>query len=238
MSNAIVDMLDQTVERVAKAFGEDAGKAVEKLYKDSSGKLKDVIKNTVENDASKADDIKKILARMDKNAERTVAEDASQETKDAIKAEKERMQAKLHRDLAKALDPDSAEAEAKLRKTSTILGRQLRGGGEQQPAARWAAHHIVPEYHDIDGAEEARDALAKVDVPIIDKANGVWLPGSSAQAADEGFAGIPHSVIHTDTYGSAVAARLKALGPNATQADVTGELGNIKSEIQDGTFPH
>lgn len=48
MSNGIVEALDQAVKRVAKAMGEDAGKAVEKLYRDTGGKLKDAVERTVE----------------------------------------------------------------------------------------------------------------------------------------------------------------------------------------------
>lgn len=76
MSNGIVDALDQALARVTKAMGEDAGKAVEKLYRTTGGKLKQAVERTVEADAGKAADIKKIAEQMDKNAAKTVSTDA------------------------------------------------------------------------------------------------------------------------------------------------------------------
>lgn len=99
MSNGIVQALDQVVVRVGKAMGKDAGKAVESLYRDTSGKLKEVIERTVENDASKAADIKKILADMDENAAKTV-------TNDAERAAQADTNAVLHKKLADILDPN------------------------------------------------------------------------------------------------------------------------------------
>jgi hypothetical protein len=99
MSNGIVQALDQVVGRVSKAMGQDAGKAVESLYRDTSGNLKDVIKNTVEADSQKAEDIKKILADMDKNATKSITSEAERNAQADTNAV-------LHKKLATILDPD------------------------------------------------------------------------------------------------------------------------------------
>lgn len=98
MSNAIVRALDQTAKRLAKALGDDAGKAVEKLYRTGSGRLKKVVERTLQADEERAGDIKKILADMDKNAVRTV-------TTDAQRAGQTRAQAALRSKLKAMLDP-------------------------------------------------------------------------------------------------------------------------------------
>ncbi|MGH6657206.1 MAG: HNH/ENDO VII family nuclease [Actinocrinis sp.] len=98
MSNAIVQALDQTAKRLAKALGEDAGNAVEKLYRTSGGRLKKVVERTIQADAEKAEDIKKILADMEGNAARTV-------TTDAERAAQSRTQAALRSNLRAMLDP-------------------------------------------------------------------------------------------------------------------------------------
>ena len=98
MSNGIVEALDQAVKRVAKAMGEDAGKAVEKLYRDTGGKLKDVVERTVEADAAKAADIKKIAEEMERNATKDVSTTAERRAQaDA--------QAGLRKKLTSILDP-------------------------------------------------------------------------------------------------------------------------------------
>ena len=79
MSNGVVEALDQAVTRLGKSLGKDAGKAIEKLYRTTSGKLKKAVERTVETDAERAGDIKKILADMEQNATKTVTSDAEKD---------------------------------------------------------------------------------------------------------------------------------------------------------------
>ena len=98
MSNAIVEALDKAVERVGKALGKDAGKAVEDLYRDADGKVKDVVKRTLEADSDKAEEMKKILGDMDENAAKTVTTDAEREEQAAA-------QEALRKRMSDVLDP-------------------------------------------------------------------------------------------------------------------------------------
>jgi hypothetical protein len=89
-------------------MGEVIGKAVEPL--------KDVVERTVESDASKAADIKKILADMDENATKTVANDAERDAQADTNAV-------LHKKLASILDP-AGEV-----KTGPVTFRPPKAGG-------------------------------------------------------------------------------------------------------------
>lgn len=79
MSNGIVKSLDEVVGRLSRALGEDAGKAVEKLYRTTSGNVKKNLERSVEADARKAADIRKIIDAMDRNATKTVTGDAEKQ---------------------------------------------------------------------------------------------------------------------------------------------------------------
>jgi hypothetical protein len=98
MSNGIVEALDQVAVRVSRALGRDVGKAVEGLYRDAGGRLRGVVKDTVEADGHSAGSIKKILTEMDANAARSVASDAER----SVQADSN---AVLHKKLAAILDP-------------------------------------------------------------------------------------------------------------------------------------
>lgn len=100
MTNAIIEALDQAVKRVGQALGQDAGKAVEKLYRDTDGNLKDVIERTVKADAEQANEIQKITDEMVKNANKSVA------TRSARNAQAD-AQAGLRKKMQRILDPDA-----------------------------------------------------------------------------------------------------------------------------------
>ncbi|MBS2965650.1 hypothetical protein KGA66_21545 [Actinocrinis puniceicyclus] len=123
MSNGIVQALDQVATRVSKAVGKDAGKAVEDLYRDAGGRLKDVIKNTVEADAGKAADIKKILDEMDHNAAKRVTNDAERTTRADTNAV-------LHKKLAEILDPKGEV------KAGPVTFRPPKGGASPDEIAQ------------------------------------------------------------------------------------------------------
>jgi hypothetical protein len=100
VSNAITEALDQAVERVGKALGQDAGSAIEKLYRDTDGNLKDVIERTTKADADKADEIKKIADDMAKNADKDVTTQAERNAQADT-------QAGLRKKLTGILDPEA-----------------------------------------------------------------------------------------------------------------------------------
>lgn len=81
MSNGVVEALDQAAVRLGKAMGKDAGKAIEKLYRTTSGRLKKTIERSIETDTERAGEIKKILADMDQNAARTVTSNAERDAR-------------------------------------------------------------------------------------------------------------------------------------------------------------
>ena len=98
MSNGVIQALDDTAKRLGKSLGEDTGKAVEKLYRTAGGKVKKNVERSVEADAAKAADIKKILADMESNASKSVGTDAE-------KAAQAKEHAVLRSKLKGALDP-------------------------------------------------------------------------------------------------------------------------------------
>lgn len=79
MSNGAVEALDQAVKRLSKSLGQDAGKAVEKLYRTAGGKLKQSVERSIETDTERAGEIKKIVADMEHNATKTVTSDAERD---------------------------------------------------------------------------------------------------------------------------------------------------------------
>lgn len=99
MSNGVVQALDQAVMRLGKSLGADAGKAVEKLYRTTGGKLKQAAERTIEADASKAAEIKKIAEQMEKNAAKNVTTTAEKKAQGAT-------QAQLRSKLKKLLTPE------------------------------------------------------------------------------------------------------------------------------------
>ena len=92
MSDAIVKSLDQVVARLSKTLGEDAGKAVEKLYRTTGGNVSKNLERTVGADAEKAADLKKIVEQMDRNAAKSVTTDAEKKAQaDAQQALRSKM---------------------------------------------------------------------------------------------------------------------------------------------------
>lgn len=136
MSNGIVEALDQAAKRVAKAMGEDAGKAVEKLYRDTGGKLKDSVERTVESDAGKAAEIKKIAEDMEKNAAKTV-------TTRAEKKAQADAQEGLRKRLSRVLDPSTEKASFGS-STSTDYKKTFFGANPDQ-SGNVVVHHAVEQ---------------------------------------------------------------------------------------------
>lgn len=94
MSNAIVEALEKAAERVGKALGEKAGKAVEDLYRDAAGRLKATVERTLEADADNAAEIQKIADQMVHNASQAVSTDTERRAQaDAQAALRKRLQA-------------------------------------------------------------------------------------------------------------------------------------------------
>jgi hypothetical protein len=180
MSNAIVEALERTVERVAKAFGEDAGKAVQQLYRDSSGKVKDVVERTVKAEEGNASDIKKILEDMDRNASGKFTSYADRtartETQDALRG---RLNDIL--DPPRGLEADlglSDRATGALRRLENLkqdpLGEvnKLENHNHYSAARREAAGDVVARKPDgtpfshIGDLQQARDGLKNVKAAL------------------------------------------------------------------------
>jgi len=96
VSNAIVEALERAAERVGKALGDKAAKAVEDLYRDASGRVKGTVARTLEADAESAAEIQKIADQMAHNASRSVGTDTERRVQtDAQAALRKRLQAIL-----------------------------------------------------------------------------------------------------------------------------------------------
>ena len=111
--------------------------------------------------------------------------------------------------------------------SSEVLGRNLEASGTQRPS-NTAAHHIVAG--DDPRAAVARGILAREGIDINQDVNGVFLPKNSNYANPPAQT---HSTIHTNRYYQEVNSRLL----NAAPGQVGQELGNIKAELLNGTFP-
>jgi RHS repeat-associated protein len=61
VSNQIIKALEHGAQKMGKAIGEDAGKAVKDFYQDTGTRLKKVAENHVENDAKHAAEMEKLL---------------------------------------------------------------------------------------------------------------------------------------------------------------------------------
>ncbi|NUQ99114.1 MAG: hypothetical protein HOY79_22020 [Streptomyces sp.] len=113
MTNQIVKALERAAEKMGKAAGEDAGKAVKDLYHDTGKRLKRAADNHVENDAKHAAELER-LAKRPRTEETPVyhmADDGS----------------------IRRLNPDGSHSEltdadrAKLGLDSTSIGRPVKG---------------------------------------------------------------------------------------------------------------
>jgi filamentous hemagglutinin len=98
VSNPIVEALQRAAQRVGTALGDKAGKAVEDLYRDTSGRVKAAVQRTLDADAESAAEIRKIADQMEHNASRTV----STQTERRGQAD---TQAALRKRLTAILDP-------------------------------------------------------------------------------------------------------------------------------------
>lgn len=99
MSNGAVEALDQAAKRLGAALGKDASQAVEKLYRTTTGRLKQAVERTVEADAGKAAEIKKIAEDMERNAAKKVTTTAERDAQ-------AQTQAQLRSKLKKLLTPE------------------------------------------------------------------------------------------------------------------------------------
>lgn len=98
MTNAIGQALDSAVERFGKAAAQDAGKAVEGLYRDTDTTVQKVVGDTVKADTEHATRIKSIADDMEANAKRT----------DITAGEKSGAQQALNSRLKSILEPGPA----------------------------------------------------------------------------------------------------------------------------------
>jgi RHS repeat-associated protein len=103
-----------------------------------------------------------------------------------------------------------------------------------------AAHHIVL-FEASKGprgqfARQSRGVLRKFGIHINDADNGVFLPTANHPSGPA----TRHQVVHTKTYTQAVRNRLQAAAstPGATRATIQHELGQIRTELENGVFPY
>lgn len=96
------------------------------------------------------------------------------------------------------------------------------------------AHHIVASTHR--RAADARKILDKYQIDINDAANGVGLKPTGARPAHHGT-GL-HSHRGIDAVDRRLRAAVQGVDDWATgRAKVLEELGNIRTDILNGTFP-
>lgn len=115
---------------------------------------------------------------------------------------------------------------------SKILGDSLRAGGESPPADGYEAHHMVPSNAGGPAMDALRSRLAGMGLDLNTAANGVWLPGSDSTPV----VGEPayHPRLNNTEYLSAVDDAFR----NVTTVDqALAVLADIKSQLQNGTFP-
>jgi hypothetical protein len=96
----------------------------------------------------------------------------------------------------------------------------------QAPEADQEAHHIVAKTANNADAQATREILAAAEIDVDDPANGVFLDRSV------------HRGIHTNAYYAAVRQRLEQAYAADGAEGVKQELGNIKTQIVAGIFPH
>lgn len=112
---------------------------------------------------------------------------------------------------------------------SQRLRANLTSSGVSQPP-NTATHHIVA--HSDPRAAVARAILAGQGIDIDDAMNGVFLPSNSRVPNPSG-ANV-HSSLHTDVYYKEVNSRLM----RAQASTIPNVLGQIRSELLAGNFPH
>jgi hypothetical protein len=119
------------------------------------------------------------------------------------------------------------------RSNSRKLGDNLEAAGMSQPAAGYVPHHMIPTRDGGALIDAVRAKLATLGLnDLNDAANGVWLPGyRSAPTADEPAY---HERLHNGDYFEAVARVFVGV---TTIDEANDALAQIRSQLQDGTFP-
>jgi hypothetical protein len=110
---------------------------------------------------------------------------------------------------------------------SAILRANMKSAGVKPPPFPNAAHHIVAV--EAEAAAAARAHLEKLGIDINDAANGVFM-----RYTEKGL-GPSHLDIHTKAYYAEVNQRI--LGTTSA-GEARTALGNIASQMQQGTFPY
>jgi RHS repeat-associated protein len=111
--------------------------------------------------------------------------------------------------------------------SSAQLARNMEASGIVRQAGT-AAHHIVAG--GARAAEPARRVLTRFKVEINAAENGVFLPDRAASAAP----GMYHRTLHTQRYYEGVNNALRDV---RTRQEALEVLGDIRDQLQSGTFP-
>lgn len=98
MSNPIVAALEQMAERVGRTLSQDAGKAIENMYRQAGKRTEDVVRRITETDAEHAGKLVEIAEQMGQRAPAAAATDAERAAQSAERA-------RLRRQFSDILDP-------------------------------------------------------------------------------------------------------------------------------------
>ena len=98
MANPIVAALEQMAERVGRTLSKDAGKAIEKMYREAGKRTEDVVKRTVQTDEEHARKLLEIAEQLGRNESTKAVAVAEKQAQAATRAT-------LRKQFAQVLDP-------------------------------------------------------------------------------------------------------------------------------------
>lgn len=175
---------------------------------------------------------KRMIANAERKTRHAIAEPPKEEVAEKVRYQGGRTQPASRKAL---------EAEITDRKNhSSKLDRNLKEAGEVKPAdaekGALSSHHIVAVNDD--RAFQSREMIFGWGIGINDADNGVRLPRwLSSPKPTSLLDATVHSILHTDTYFTAVQIRLRrALKQNSSEIGRIA-LRTIKSQLVMGVFP-
>lgn len=98
MSNPIVAALEQAAERVGRTLSEDAGKAIEDLYRQAGKRTEDVVRRVTETDAEHAGNLLDLAEKLGQSDRAAVVTDAERTAQSAERSA-------LRKQFSDVLDP-------------------------------------------------------------------------------------------------------------------------------------
>ena len=154
MANAIVEALEKAAERVGKTLSQDAGKAVEDMYRSAGKGTEDVVKRITEADAEHAGKLVALAEKLGKGGGKEL-------TGDAEKAE----QASLRSKFSTILDPEGSWEGP----NGLHLSRDENAAADQFLArAKSAESQISPKIMDIKNDVPGAETMGYPDYVLKD----------------------------------------------------------------------